>query len=292
MTDPFERLEAPPVFVVGHHRSGTTWVYDLLTHPATVAGVFESWLFTTDYGLGGLLHWGHWEEGLIAERERVFGTRAGVGALASLDEVVDACGAIARRFLGRAIGPEHRYLVEKSPDHLQAALAIRHVFPDARFINVIRDGRDVAVSMRAAGRWSPGAMSRNVTSVRATAQRWSASLRIAERVAAELGSAYREVSYEELQADPRTTLRELFAFCGFELADDAVDAAVDAADFSRHERTGDDHFRRGGRVGDWRTSLSLTERLVFERTAGSQLRARGYADSRWWWRASRRSARR
>ncbi len=286
-----EQLQAPPVFVVGHHRSGTTWVFDLLASRPDVAGVFESWLFSQEFGFGGLLHWGQWEADHVAERERVFGQRAGVGQFATHDEVVDACRRLVEDWYGRVLRPEHRFLVEKSPDHLYSALAIRDVFPQARFVNVVRDGRDVAVSVQAARRWVPGALSQRLTSVREVARRWSNASVVSERLASLLAPRFHEVSYESLKADPARTVAELFAFCGLPSDEVAVKEAIDATDFARHASSGDDRFRRKGSVGDWRTELSLLDRWSFHRIAGATLIARGYESSRWWWLRRRRTTR-
>lgn len=97
-------LDAPPVFVVGSARSGTTWVLDAYrTHPL-VAGVFESKLFARPHGLSGLLHDDHWS-----------GRRSGLGVLTSRDEVVEVVRELASGWLAGALRPEHRFLVEKTP---------------------------------------------------------------------------------------------------------------------------------------------------------------------------------
>ena len=278
-----ERLAAPPIFVVGHHRSGTTWVFDLLAYPESVAGVFESWMFTTDQGLGGLLHWGHWESAHVERVETIFGRRAGIGQLVSHDEVIRLCRDIASDFLGRACGPQTRYLVEKSPDHLYAALAISEVFPDARFVNVIRDGRDVAVSVRAASRWNEGDMPRAMRSTRDIARRWRGAMEFSRRMAGELGPRYMDVSYEALHEHTHDQLAALYAFCGIEVDDATIDAAIKASDFETNYEGGEDKFRRAGRTGDWRSAMSLRDRFRFQLGAGSELIRRGYERSRFWW---------
>jgi sulfotransferase family protein len=288
---PLSQLVAPPIFVVGHHRSGTTWVFDLLSHPADVAGVFESWLFTSEFGLGGLLHWGLWDPGYVGTVEKVFGRRGGIGQLVTHEEVRNACSQLAQRWLARALQPGHRYLVEKSPDHLYAALAISDVFPDAKFVNVVRDGRDVAVSVDAARSWAPGSIGRRASSVSQVAKRWRDALETSAKVAAHLGPRFFEVTYEQMKAEPLATATALFRFCGIDANEEQVAAALKATEFDKNYEGGDDRFRRAGRVGDWRRTFSLLDRLAFERASGGMLRTRGYERSRWWWAAPMRTGR-
>jgi len=276
-------LLAPPIFVVGHNRSGTTWVFDLLTYPGDVAGIFESWMFTSDLGLGGLLQWGHWRPDHIEGLTAHFGRRPGIGQILSRDEVVDLYRRMASDILGRACGPGVNYLVEKTPDHLYAAPTISELFPHARFINVIRDGRDVAVSMRAAVRWNSGQMPRSMGSMLHVARRWRTALEFSRDLATKLGDRYCEISYEALHADPYERLAELYTFCGFKADRALIDGAIKSFDFDTNFERGDDRFRRAGRIGDWRKAMNLRDRMEFHRGAGRELIARGYERSRWWW---------
>jgi hypothetical protein len=281
---PLAQLVAPPIFVVGQNRSGTTWVFDLLTHPDDVAGVFESQLFTHDSGLGGILHWAHWNADLTSTAERVAGRKSGLGQLADNDEVLAVGRELAQRWLARALKPSDRYLVEKSPNHLFSALEISEVFPDARFICVIRDGRDVAVSAQAAVKWAPGAIPEELMSVGQLARRWQNSVTASAGLLDHFGAdRYMEIAYERLHAEPKAAAADLFRFCGFEAGEDAIDAALAATRFEGSFKGGEDHFRRAGRTGDWRERFTLRERLAFERAGGPALRARGYETSRWWW---------
>lgn len=281
--DPLTQLAAPPIFVVGHHRSGTTWVYDLLTYPDEVAGVFESWLFTQNLGLGSLLHWGHWSEEQAGRRVDLMGVRPGLAQLVSREEVFETCRQLARRWLGNAIAPGHRYLVEKSPDHLYATDVISEIFPGARFVNIIRDGRDVAVSGLVARSWSPEWIRARITDPYRLGKGWTRALSASALAKEALGPRYHEVRYEALQDRPVEVVRELFAFCGLPTDDDLVHATVKANDFANKTRGPDDTFRRSGRVGDWESSLRLVDRLLFQAGSGTSLVEQGYARSRWWW---------
>jgi hypothetical protein len=281
--DPLAQLVAPPVFVVGQHRSGTTWVFDLLTHPDDVAGVFESWLFTQNHGLGGILHWTQWDEEQSATAQRITGRPSGIQQLVDRDEVRQIARDLATRWLARALKPSDRYLVEKSPDHLQAALEIDDVFPDARFISVIRDGRDVAVSQRAAHSWAPSFITKRRTSPLQVAHRWREIVEMSARLSEHFGPRFMEISYEELHRDPKAAATTLFRFCGFDHDAAEIEAALGGTRIEKQRKSDDDPFRRAGRTGDWRSTFSVLDRLAFERAAGPALRARGYESSRWWW---------
>src|SRR5437667_9309955 len=128
-----------PIFVVGVSRSGTTWVYDILTAHPQVAGILESWLFSTVNGVGSLFSSAHWPHRSV-----------GLGRLLNREALLEYVRDFVARLMQHALGPQHRYLVEKSPPHLYTISLISELFPKARFIHVIRDGRDVCVSIRAA----------------------------------------------------------------------------------------------------------------------------------------------
>ena len=276
------QLAAPPVFVIGHHRSGTTWVYDLLAYPEGVAGVFESWMFTDNLGFGSLLHWGHWGEGQKERVEKLTGTRAGLLQLVDREEVFETCRELAERWLSNALKPTDRYLVEKTPDHLYSTHIINEIFPMARFVNVIRDGRDVAASVRAARSWNPMWMPKTLLSMYRVGQAWRNASDKGRALAREFGPRFFEVSYETLRAAPKQTLTKLYSFCGFDFDEDTVEAALNANALEVRSKGPDDPFRRKGEVGGWKRELRLSDRLLFQLGAGPALVDRGYTSSRWW----------
>lgn len=269
----FDRLAAPPVFVVGAARSGTTWVYDILTAHPEVAGAYETWLFTPANGLGALFTDAHWPA-----------KHSGLGKLLPREKVLVVAREAAERVLSEAVCEGRRFLVEKSPNHLYAIPLIEEVLPGCRFIHVLRDGRDVGVSVRAATRsWVPAWRETFGKSIRASARFWCNAVDVARRHGALVGERFLEVRYEDLRGDPETSVRRLFAFAGIPLDEERLERILEKTDFDRNFKPDPDGFRRKGQVGDWLTELGLRDRYAFHRIAFGTLEKLGYESDRLWW---------
>lgn len=182
-------IRQPPLFIVGTGRSGTTVLARLLgLHPAIYAIKWESQFLVAPGGLLDLFFetkdepWrraeafigqlcGHWferttrpgtpQEYKVGLRENfdkasILVTAAVVRQAARLGDI--SLGS-ARFWANRAmhellaarIGPEHSYWLEKTPASLIHMDRLKHVFPEARFIHIVRDGRDVIASMLETG---------------------------------------------------------------------------------------------------------------------------------------------
>jgi hypothetical protein len=274
--DPLAQLVAPPLFVVGHARSGTSWVLDIFRAHPLVCGVFESMIFERGNGMVGLLGGAHWG----GDRPH------GLAELMTRDEAVAEVRRAASRLLAKRLQPHHRYLVEKTPAHAQRIAEIAEVFPGSQFVHVVRDGRDVWVSAREARRsWArswrtlPAGLE-----VARTAHRWQATLEAVRAQAAAVGhDRVLEVRYEALRADPKAGYRGLFDFAGIPYDDDVLDHIYAQTDFDVSGRAGDPSgFYRAGRVGDWRGGIGLVEGLVFNAFGGSGLVDAGYERDRRW----------
>src|SRR4051794_22341680 len=257
----------------------------LAAHPE-VAGVLESWLIPL--GFAPLFSRHHWNpESRSAAREIVGPDRPlpGLGQLVTREQLVADVGALSRRWMATAVEPRHRFLVEKTPWHLRAHSVLAELFPRARFVHVVRDGRDAAVSLRAAAQsWNPGwGESTEGRSIRDAAVSWRVAMHDGWAARDALGDRYLEVRYESLHADPQGAIRRLYGFCGIPYDDGLVDEVWRATDFASNFAGGEDRFRRAGRTGDWKTRLSWPQRLNFARQAGPELVACGYASSRFGW---------
>jgi glycosyltransferase involved in cell wall biosynthesis len=217
------------VFVFGSPRSGTTWVLRLLSeHPRVVPA--------TEANLGIQTEKRATLETNIFNRDRPF---------------TDA--QIRRRFHRLSLENAGRMIVEKTPIHLLFADRIRKVFPEAAFVLVDRDPRDIVNSLVSVGRdpdaWWKGAPD----TVPAAIRLWSRYAKAAQRVR-QLHDPW-TVAYEELNLDPVGQLRALLAALGLE--EDAVDSIVDAAAGGKGIPI--PGVYREGRVGAWRSDLSPGE---------------------------------
>jgi hypothetical protein len=177
---------------------------------------------------------------------------------------------------------------DKTPSYLDHMPLIERLMPEASFVHVIRDGRDVAVSIRPL--WF------GPSSVREAAGWWRHGIERARAASAGL-QRYLELRFEDLVNDPEPTLRRVCAFV--ELPWDPAMLAYHgrAADRIREVRTAGRDSRghvvvtvgqrhaihantasppQPDRIGRWRDELGRWERHRFESVAGDLLAELGY----------------
>jgi hypothetical protein len=208
-----------------------------------------------------------------------------------------------------------RLVGDKSP--LLTPDTIREVaglYPEARVIHIIRDGRDAAVSAMHHS-WNFGQKGKNAEtsterevyrrgpqglaeagesifagrSLRRMAAEWAARVgRTVEEGPAALGERYAEVRYENLLQRPEVEVRRLIEFLGARADEETVRQCVDAASFeklSKGRKRGEEDatsFFRKGVAGDWRRVFTEKDRSVFKEEAGDLLIELGYEKDREW----------
>lgn len=111
---------------------------------------------------------------------------------------------IILRFYGEGEAPDTGIWGDKTPSYVLEMALLKRIFPAARFVHIIRDPRDVALSARRA--WGHNPLR--------TAAKWAQGLAAARRSAAQLGADYLEVFYEQLLAAPEPELRRISGFLG------------------------------------------------------------------------------
>ena len=270
-------MSRPPFpFFVGCGRSGTTLVRALVDAHPDMAIPPESHFVVAEapprgepFDAAALL------DALAAsDRFALWGLDPGdvAAAVAGTAGYPDAVRAVFALWAERAGKPRYG---DKTPGYVVHVAAIARLFPEAVFVHVIRDGRDVAASFLDVG-WA--------ASAEEAARHWALRVRRGRRGGRALGPGrYHELRYEDLVADPEPALRGV---C------DAVGLAFDPAMLD-HRARADEVARTTSHPGyhrhlaepvrpdlrDWRSDLTPSEQARVELVAGSLLAELGYPPS-------------
>ena len=116
--------------------------------------------------------------------------------------------------------------VEKTPMHLHVYDYISKLLPHpARFVHIVRDGRDVAASLYEAAKMRPEVWGNK--SPTDFAERWIKDVKITEDAIGH--PEHTVILYEDLVRDPERTLRRLCAFAGLSYDPSMVTHRAEAA---------------------------------------------------------------
>ena len=243
---------APMIFNVGSRRSGTYWLQRIVcAHPDVAEVPSETHLFS--HGIAPLLERFQYEDPSAPDVGLVYAKR---------DEVIGHLRALCDTVFG-GFREGRASVAERTPLHVNHLPLIHEVYPEARFIHIIRDGRDVARSI-ARQEWGPN-------TIEGAAREWRESVTNG-RDAGFGPSLLHEVRYEALVADPEPEIASIYAFCGLEPASGLEPALAEAR---RHENIGPS--KRGGvGVGKWQDEWSAEQVAEFDAAAGDLLRELGY----------------
>jgi hypothetical protein len=175
---------------------------------------------------------------------------------------------IAGLFEKNALGEGKIRWGDKTPYYALHLKKILQMFPKAQIIHLIRDGRDVALSVF--GRKHDF----GIYNTYVAAQTWKKYVEEGHETGDLLGSdAYLEVRYEDILAHPKMTLEKICSFLGEEYSDDLI------------------NFKKSGGPGKtpllqrpiqednsnkWRTQMKNRQIQIFESVAGSTLKKFDY----------------
>src|SRR5262249_28879861 len=102
------------------------------------------------------------------------------------------------------------------PDNLLYIPAIKREIPDALFIHVIRDGRDVAHALNKKKFIRPFPWDRDLR-LYGSALHWTWKVQLGRQQGRTVGADYMEVRFEDLVERPQETLKTIGDFVGEEL---------------------------------------------------------------------------
>jgi hypothetical protein len=210
-------------FIGGAAKSGTTWVQLLLdAHPQVSCNGEGHFLDNLKPALKLALDQ---HCGVIADKnETLFREIEGYPRLSSndLSAILEFC--IGLFLIRQSKHKPARAIGEKTPDNSRFFLELSKLFPTAKFIHIVRDGRDCAVSGWFHNlRLYPDETLKNFgtmrTYVRAFAQIWATELATAQNFIDRHSDRAHQVRYEDIAAGPERALAGLFAFLGVETSE-------------------------------------------------------------------------
>jgi hypothetical protein len=273
---------SPCFFIVGFSCSGTRRLATLLDALPQVAVAPElSWItdfFDTPSGpnLEGLVAWPQLAKWIRQKRfESVAISSEEVRKIIEPTELLP-CHLFMSRLLdihGRTKGKER--IGSWTPEFMRYLGALHGSYPWAKFIHLIRDGRNVCLellegqdeTLRGFSTWSKDPL---VT----IALWWNRKVQQCRRAGQRLGAAhYHEIRFEKLKTKPEEEVARLCDFLGIPFDDKWIRLCASATpgDPANSSR---DISRRGKR--DWRTQMPAENVERFEAAAGNLLEELGY----------------
>jgi hypothetical protein len=320
----FSSKRTPVFFVLGRGRSGTTWLRSVLnSHPEILCWgegrFFERSFQRKDFQQLELenLPPSSLYRAILESRDLKAWIDGSVWAKGEGPDkrLADLTRLAIDYFLAEQLSKTDKRIVGDKTPFVSAEVVeeISRVYPEAKVIHIIRDGRDVAVSLihhmwnnakaeggiydlepeelekRDAfrkGSLFPGAESL-FTEKRLIriATDWSAEVgKATVDGPALLGDNYTEVRYENLLERPIVETRRLLKFLGADDSEEKAKRCIEMAGFERRsnrkrgQEDSSSRFRKGV-AGDWKNAFTQEDQRIFEEIAGGLLLKLGYKEN-------------
>jgi hypothetical protein len=295
-------------FIFGHARSGTTLLTRLVRVHPKVHCNYQAHFFTRQPLLEALVadeEVGSW----LGRRSNRWNQGRDLSPLV-LRAAADFIMERDARKAGK--GGPGCIVGDKSPNSLLDGDAVRQmvkVYPEARLVFIVRDGRDAAVSHRfQAFIDRPQHLSAEDLRIREAfirdpvpftsgqrsifsekgiaqaAQGWVHNVVETDRAACELlGERYHHLRYEDLLASPWGEMRRLWVFLGADVTIPNLKETLEAelkqnpdADWQQEKASDIAAVLSKGQRGTWRELFTPRDRRIFDEIAGETLKAWGY----------------
>lgn len=303
-----------PIFIGGTGRSGTTILTRVLgRHPQVFSFRWESQFLTAKNGLLDALEQGLGRTALSCFEKNMRGrwykrtVRPGTASAydAGLCEIINAEALdsalqglrkkakrakslgdrreCVRQFTNAIFSPEMQrsraeVWCEKTPRNILYATDLQQLYPEMRFVHIVRDGRDVASSMVDRQFWPVAPSERfpetkefngHITVEKAAAY-WETLLELADCILGKLPEEnYIHVRFEDLMSQPEVEFSRILNFVGVDSSSEVIDEILDVSGGPRLRS-------ESAHIGRWRGQLTEEERASFDRIAGDMLERYGY----------------
>ncbi len=269
---------------MGCHRSGTNLLYDMLLSSGGFA-IYRGYLpiYKVLIPRYGAMQSRANREKIVATWLRSKGfRRTGLAPEQLSNRILNECqtgGDFIRVVMDSVAQQQNvgRWAVY-DPDNVLHSERVKKDIPNALFVHIIRDGRDIALSLKKMGGFAPLPWDRSETnSLVATALYWEWMVRHGRAVGRLFPADYLEIRYEDLVTNPREALARVGGFIGHDLDYDRIQRAglgrlsETNSSFREEESKAEIHP-----LGRWKQRLSAESVAAIEGTVGDCLEENGY----------------
>jgi len=272
-----------PVFVVGCHRSGTNLLYDTLLSAGGFA-VYRGYLpvYKVLIPRCGPLENASNRAKAIALFLRSKGfRRSGLDPSelsAKLQQYARTGGDFLRIVMdgiAQAQGVDRWAVYD--PDYVLHIPRIKRDLPNALFLHIVRDGRDIALSLSKMGGFRPFPWSSEARGLLETAVYWQWVVRKGQSFGRMFPESYLEVRYEELAQEPKCALARIAKFIDHDLDYERIQRAS----MGRLKDSNSSFLAEAGTssqnpVNRWKERLSREQVASIEALVGDCLEELGY----------------
>ena len=256
-----------PIIIGGCPRSGTTLLRSALNaHPNIFAGP------ECAYGLKAV-------EAVIATDKHI-SERASKAFGLSEDDTLRSYGVGWEYWLRRILdtnAPDKGRIADKMPQYQRHFGMMSYMLPDALFIHVIRDPRDVTASLfdrTDMFGYETGESVEFCQYADKAAQYWAHETGLGVKMRQHENAArYTEVHYEDLARNPRETLARLLEFVEENWSEDVLHPNDGGIEWTNGDTSKPPHAKS---VGRWRERLSERDALIVELQAQGLMDRLGY----------------
>lgn len=267
-----------PFFIVGCPRSGTTLLQTILDSHPDVAVPPESHFFRHYRGAveAETPEISPWEDPHLIddllENFRIKSWNIELNRRDLLTNNKNTASVFENIFCQYARSHKKSVWGDKTPQHAFDLDIILSVFPKARIIYMVRDGRDVAESYLRAFI--------GPAHIATCAERWKAYVDTVQKIRTRIGSEqFLRIRYEDLVLEPEATQRKLWHFLGLSdpgaIEPEKSTAAEIYLRLSYLHKTSQESLS-ANRIGRFKEHLSRTQIRQFEQIAGVQLIQESY----------------
>ena len=272
-----------PVFVIGCPRSGTNLLYDCLLS----SGGFAIYRGRVPVHQVLIPRFGKLDR--LANRKKIVSVflrsegfrRSGLDAAELTTRILESCRTggdfirIVMEEITRRQNASRWALYD--PLMLVRMATIKREIPNALFIHIIRDGRDIALSLHKLGDFNPFPWTDVPRSLEETALYWQWLVQKGCNFGSRISKDYLEIHFEDLVGEPRRALQTLSNFLDQDLDYERIQAAaLGTLNKTNSSFRADPADAGANPVQRWKQKLAPDEITALEWQVGETLEAVGY----------------